>query len=82
MAVAPLEPADLDTVKAMLRTCTKTTRFTGARDRVALLFLLDTGCRAGELEGLLDSEAEVIRLKKRGCTGRIEGSRACQCATT
>ncbi len=52
IAVTPLEPADLVTVKAMLRTCTKTTIFAGARDRAALLFLLDTGCRAGEFTAL------------------------------
>ena len=43
----PLEPADIDAVKAMLDVCERD--FTGIRDRLILLILLDTGLRASEL---------------------------------
>ena len=43
----PLEPADIKAVKAMLDVCDN--EFTGVRDRLILLMLLDTGLRASEL---------------------------------
>jgi len=46
----PLEPADLEAIKAMLATCGD--NFTGIRDRLILLILLDTGLRASELLAL------------------------------
>ena len=42
----PLEPADLNSVKAMLAVCDKT--FLGLRDQAILLALLDSGVRARE----------------------------------
>ncbi|MDO9546760.1 MAG: tyrosine-type recombinase/integrase [Pelolinea sp.] len=43
----PLEPADIDAVKAMIGVCEN--NFTGVRDRLIILVLLDTGLRASEL---------------------------------
>ena len=41
--IEPLEPADLDSIKAMIETCDKT--FHGLRDKALLLSLFDTGAR-------------------------------------
>ena len=46
----PLEPADIDAIKAMLDVCERD--FTGIRDRLIILILLDTGLRAAELLAL------------------------------
>ncbi len=46
----PLEPADIKAVKAMLDICKND--FTGVRDRLILLILLDTELRASELLAL------------------------------
>jgi site-specific recombinase XerD len=46
--VEPLDPADPEIVKALLRTC-ENGKFNGDRDKALLLALLDTGCRASEL---------------------------------
>jgi len=46
----PLDPADIDAVKTMIGTCSSD--FTGLRDKVILLMLLDTGLRASELLAL------------------------------
>ncbi len=46
----PLEPADIKAVKAMLDVCGND--FTGIRDRLILLILLDTSLRASELLAL------------------------------
>jgi len=43
----PIEPVDLDTISKLLATCGDS--FTDKRDRALILFLLDTGVRAGEL---------------------------------
>lgn len=47
---APLDPADIKAVKAMLKACDND--FTGTRDRLIILILLDTGLRAAELLAL------------------------------
>lgn len=46
----PLEPADIKAVRGMLEVCGND--FTGVRDRLILLILIDTGLRAAELLGL------------------------------
>ena len=46
----PLEPADIKAVKAMLDVCEND--YTGVRDRLILLMMLDTGLRAAELLAL------------------------------
>jgi len=57
--IEPLEPVPIETVRAMLATCTRG-KFTGERDRAILLFLLDTGVRAGELLALDKQDADPI----------------------
>lgn len=57
--IEPLEPVPLETVRAMLETC-KRGKFTGERDRTILLFLLDTGIRAGELLALDKQDADIF----------------------
>ena len=46
----PLDPADIEAVKAMINVCGND--FTGVRDRLIMLVLLDTGLRAFELLAL------------------------------
>lgn len=57
--VVPLEPVPLEHVRAMLDTCEKG-KFTGERDRAILLFLLDSGVRAGELIALDREDVDTI----------------------
>jgi integrase/recombinase XerD len=57
--IEPLEPVSLETVRAMLETC-KRGKFTGERDRTILLFLLDTGIRAGEMLALDRQDADIF----------------------
>lgn len=46
----PLEPADINAVKAVLKTCEND--YTGIRDKAIVLMFLDTGIRVGELLAL------------------------------
>jgi integrase/recombinase XerD len=57
--IEPLEPVPLEHVRAMLDTCERG-KFTGERDRAILLFLLDTGVRAGELLALDKQDADIL----------------------
>jgi site-specific recombinase XerD len=70
----PLDPVDLADVRKMLGTCTGRD-FTDARDRAAIMGLLDTGARASEFLGLDVADvdratgAAIIR-KGKGGKGR------------
>lgn len=57
--VIPLEPVPLEHIRAMLDTCERG-KFTGERDRAILLFLLDSGVRAGELLALDREDVDTI----------------------
>jgi site-specific recombinase XerD len=46
----PLEPADANAIKAILKTCKS--NFTGKRDKTIILMLMDTGLRASEMLAL------------------------------
>lgn len=48
LAIEPLEPVEVTDVSAMLHVCTGN-NFLDIRDKALLLFLLDTGARAGEV---------------------------------
>jgi integrase/recombinase XerD len=57
--VEPLEPVPLEHIRAMLDTCERG-KFTGERDRAILLFLLDSGVRAGELLALDREDVDIL----------------------
>lgn len=57
--VEPLSPVPLETIRALLDTCEKG-KFTGDRDRAIILFLLDSGVRAGELLALDKQDADIL----------------------
>ncbi len=71
VALPPLKPAEISDLQRLLKTCQLDTRI-GARDRAILLFLLDSGVRAGELLGLdrrdlnLASGAALVKQGKGG----------------
>jgi integrase/recombinase XerC len=46
VSIEPLEPVQIDDIKAMIETCDKS--FSGLRDKAILLGLLDSGARANE----------------------------------
>ncbi len=50
LAIEPLNPADLDDISMMIKTCKSD--FYGCRDRTILLMLIDTGVRGAELISL------------------------------
>jgi integrase/recombinase XerD len=50
MRIEPLDPVDIETVKAMMEVCPH--NLTGQRDKAMMFFLLDTGVRARELVSL------------------------------
>ena len=52
----PLEPVKFETVSQMIKVCEPNT-FCGIRDKALLLFLLDTGIRAGELLAINNGKA-------------------------
>lgn len=67
----PLEPADIQDVKALIATCKRNT-FTGNRDKAIMLTLLDTGVRAGELLAMDRDDLDVTGaiLVRRGKGGK------------
>lgn len=70
VSAEPLEPPALDDIRAMVAVCERS--HSGDRDRALLLFMLDTGARAGEVLALnigdvdAKSGAVVIRRGKGG----------------
>jgi site-specific recombinase XerD len=68
----PLAPVSLPVLRAMLATCQDRHSFTDARDKAALLCLLDTGARASEFVALdvgdvnLTTGAVLVRQGKGG----------------
>ena len=59
VGLEPLEPVDIEAVTAMIDTCQRGTLM-GERDRAFMLFLLDTGIRAGELVAINLNELNPI----------------------
>ena len=57
--IEPLEPVPLETIRALLDTC-KRGKFTDERDKSILLFLLDSGVRAGELLALDKTDVDIL----------------------
>lgn len=55
----PLDPVPLAHIRAMLETCERG-KFTGERDRAIIMFLLDSGVRAGELLALDREDADIL----------------------
>ncbi len=55
----PLEPVELETVKALINNC-RGNEFTAIRDKALLLFLLDTGARAAEVCALNVSDVDMM----------------------
>lgn len=70
VALEPLEPVPVDTVKALCEACPKNT-FTGRRDQAIFLCLLDTGARATEfiklnLEDINPITGEILIREGKG----------------
>lgn len=55
----PLDPVSVETIRAMLNTCTKGSPV-GARDQSSLLFLLDTGSRLSEFLALNKADVDLL----------------------
>ena len=70
MSIEPLEPVDIEAVKAMMKICQN--NLTGQRDKAIMLFLLDTGVRASELVSINLEDANpitgdiLVRVGKKG----------------
>lgn len=59
VSIEPIEPVELDTVQALIKTCSGGT-FTAVRDKALLLFLLDTGARAFEVTAANLADIEQV----------------------
>lgn len=66
--IEPLDPVSIEHVRAMVDTCNGG-KFTDYRDKAVMLFMLDTGVRAGELLALniqdIDREGGVLVRKSK-----------------
>jgi integrase/recombinase XerD len=58
MSIEPLDPVDIEVVKAMMRVCPN--NLTGHRDKAMMFFLLDTGVRARELMSINLEDMNLI----------------------
>jgi integrase/recombinase XerD len=56
--VEPLEPVSIEHVRMMIGTCNRG-KFTDFRDKALILFMLDTGVRAGELLALDRQDVDI-----------------------
>ena len=68
----PLPPADWEVIKAMVGTCKSGA--TASRDRALLFFLVDTGCRAGEMLSLDTDDFDPITgaiTVRKGKAGKV-----------
>ncbi|MFC1997274.1 tyrosine-type recombinase/integrase [Chloroflexota bacterium] len=76
LGIEPLEPANFNNIKAVLKTCERE-KFAATRDKAIILALMDTGARAGELvamslEDLDITGAILIRQGKgKGASDRV-----------
>ena len=59
VAIEPLDPVNIDDVRAMLDICPKDSLI-GQRDRAIMLFLLDSGVRASELLSINLEDINII----------------------
>lgn len=59
LAIEPLQPVAIETVKVMVDTCSTGDRI-GARDKAILLFLIDTGVRASELLSIGRGDIDLV----------------------
>lgn len=59
LTIEPLEPIDIEDVRAMMEACPKDS-LVGLRDKAMMLFLLDTGVRASELLSISLSDLNLI----------------------
>ena len=56
----PLDPVSIDTIKSMMEASARSTTWMDARDKAALLFLLDTGVRLSEFLALNREDVNLI----------------------
>ena len=57
-SITPIEGVDIANIKSLLETC-ESDKFTGLRDKAIILFLFDTGIRAGVLNSIAAKAVEM-----------------------